>query len=299
MLELTFSVGENRTRLTTRRLTPPSVFNDLIKDVKVFREFSRRVRELDFGVLKAQEMRNIILFLFPIVIQCIESNAKERRLWFLLAFMMRSCVIPECEFCDITKEDITRVCEQFYILFQDLFGTKNCTYSIHMIASHLLEIRALGPLTSTSAFIFENFYGELRQSFVPGTVSGLKQMLQTIYLKRKESFHCCEKTIYYSEKDTALERNSLIYIHENSNYNMYKIITIEKNNPELLICNIQGKVDIDFSEAMDINWSQIGVFKEGATGNEVIRIPRSHVHGKVMKVCSLLITCPLNVLQEK
>lgn len=62
MLELTFSVGEKRTRMTTRRLTHPSVFNELMKFVKVVREFSRRVRELDFAVLKAQEMHNLGLF---------------------------------------------------------------------------------------------------------------------------------------------------------------------------------------------------------------------------------------------
>lgn len=80
MLELTFLVGENRTRTTTRRRSSPTLFNNLMKFVKVVREFSRRARELDFAVLKAQEMRNIILFFFPVVIQCIEADAKERRL---------------------------------------------------------------------------------------------------------------------------------------------------------------------------------------------------------------------------
>lgn len=173
------------------------------------------------------------------------------------------------------------------------------TFSIHVVASHILKMRINGPLTETSAFIFENFYGEIRKCFVPGTMSPVKQIMQKIYLKRLHSFHCCEKTIYYSEKDTAMERNSLIYIYSNSVYQMYKIVQIEKNDQDTLKCVVQGKIDMEFSEANDVSWNKIGVFKEGATGIDVFNIPRKNVHGKVMKLCSLLITIPLNVLQEK
>ena len=95
MVELTFSVGDTRTRVTKRRLSSPSVFNSLMRGIKVPREFSRRVRQLDFGVLKAQEFRNLSLFFFPIIIQCINQTAKERRLWLLLTYMIRSCIIPD------------------------------------------------------------------------------------------------------------------------------------------------------------------------------------------------------------
>lgn len=270
MLELTFLVGENRTRLTTRRLTHPSVYNELMAGIKAFQEFSSRAREMDFAVLKAQEMRNIILFMFPVIIQCLESGAKERRLWLLLTFMIRSCVLPENEFQAIDQDEISSACDQFYALFESLFSSKNCTYSIHVLASHLLAIRSLGPLTATSAFLFESFYGEMRHSFTPGTQSPLKQILQKIYLKRAHTFHSCEKKIHYSEKDTAMEQNSLIYIYENSTYKMYKIINVNKNNPNVLQCNEQGKVEIEFSEAKDLEWSQIGVFKEGATMKSLI-----------------------------
>lgn len=159
MLELTFSVGENRTRMTDRRLSHPSFFNDLMKLLKVPREFPRRIRELDFAVFKAQEMRNISIFFFPIVIQCIETGAKERRLWFLLAFMLRSCLIPNNEYENIDDHEIHNACEQFYTLFEKLFSSKNCTYSIHVFSSHLLQLRLQGPLTETSAFFLKTFMG--------------------------------------------------------------------------------------------------------------------------------------------
>lgn len=299
MIELTFAVGENRTRATTRRLTPASVFNDIMKKIKVHREFSRRARALDFSVLKAQEMRNICIFFFPVIIQCIEPEAKERRLWFLLTFMLRSCVLPEGEFANVSKDSIEHAQKQFYLLFEKLFSAKNCTYSVHVLASHLLQkMRAKGPLTETSAFVFESFYGEMRNAFAPGTCSTVKQIMEQVYLKRTLSYHSCEKTIYFSPKDTALENNSIIYVHDNNQYNMYKIINIPKEDPDKFQCNIQGRIAIDFPEANELDWGSIGVFKEGATGSEIVEIDRNTIHGKVMKVCSLLITCPKNILRE-
>ena len=62
LIELTFTVGDTRTRVTTRRLSPPTKYNRLMRDIKVPREFSRRVRQLDLSIIKAQEFRNIVLF---------------------------------------------------------------------------------------------------------------------------------------------------------------------------------------------------------------------------------------------
>lgn len=213
--------------------------------------------------------------------------------------MLRSCIIPEHEFHYIDAQDIDNASIQFYALFEKLFSSKNCTYSIHILASHLLLMRSQGPLTETSAFAFENFYGEMRRSFIPGTVSTLKQIMQKVYLKRSLSFHKCEKSIYYSERDTSLERNSLIYIFSNNVYEMYQIVRMDRNNTNLLHCIVQGKIEIEFDEVRELNWSKVGVFKEGATGNEEVLIQRKNIHGKVLKVSSLLITCPKNVLSEK
>lgn len=62
MVELNFKVGENRERKTKRKLTCPTLFNLKIKSIKLTREFSRRCRNLDFGVMKASEFRNILIF---------------------------------------------------------------------------------------------------------------------------------------------------------------------------------------------------------------------------------------------
>ena len=62
LTELTFNVGESRQRNTNRKLSSAIDFNKLMSLVKVVREFSRRARNLNFSVWKAQEYRNLILF---------------------------------------------------------------------------------------------------------------------------------------------------------------------------------------------------------------------------------------------
>ena len=264
MLELTFSVGEVRPRETKRKLSSPSEFNECMKDTQSPREFSRRSRKLDLAVFKAQEMRNILLFFFPHILQCIEPNAKERRLWLLFTFMIRSCILPSNEFQIVDLSKIEEACEAFYILYEQLFGAYNCSYNTHVVSSHLIEMRAHGPLTFTSAFGFEAFYGEMRHSFTPGTQSTLKQIMRKTLMKRAISYHCCNNSIYYSERDSSLECNSLIYCYEASEHNMFKIINVQKDS---LICYKQGKYPVSFKETrdLDLNWSHVGVYKRGVS----------------------------------
>ena len=57
-----YNILLNRPRITKRKLCDPKMYNELIKLVKVAKEFSRRCRNLDFSVMKASEFRNLILF---------------------------------------------------------------------------------------------------------------------------------------------------------------------------------------------------------------------------------------------
>lgn len=296
LLELCFSVGESRTRVSKRHLTSPDLFNELMKDIKMFHEFSRRARKLDLSVMKAQEMRNLLIFYFPLVNECLSGFDKEIKLWEMLAFMVRACLVPENEYANVSQNEIKYCQNHFYLLYQQLFGPKNCTYSVHVVISHILKMREYGPLTETSAFKFENFYAELRNSFQPGTVSVLKQMLSTVLLKRILSKHVCEESIYYRAKDTALECNSLIYVFENNVHVMYKIHTIENNN---FICNIIGNHPYESSQTGMLNWSSVGVYKKGGMSSDDVIVRKENVAGKVMKVKNFLITCSSNVLREK
>ena len=298
LLELTFSVGETRSRITKRPLTPPHDFNELMKTILMTREFNRRARKLDLAVMKAQELRNVLIIFFPFVTQCLQGNDKEIKLWEVLAFMVRACILPEEEYEHVNVNSIKYCQKNFYIIFQQLFGEGNCTYSIHVLASHLLLLRSQGPLTETSAFRFESFYAELRRSFVPGTVSVIKQMMQTVLLRRILSKHVCNETIFYGVKDTPLESNSLIYVFESNVHVVYKIQKIEQENDHF-ICNQLGNHEVVFENTNMLNWSSVGVYRKGGLSSINVIVPRKNVAGKVIKVGKYLITCPVNILREK
>ena len=296
LVEMTFSVGVNRPRITKRKLSSTKTFNTLMSKVKVFKEFPRRARNLDFAVFKGQEFRNVCIFYFPIVIQCIEANAKERHLWLYLAYVVRACVIPTEEFIPLNINDIEDACEKYYKLYEKLFGPQNCTFNTHVFFSHLLEIRTHGPLPETSAFKFESFYGEIRRSFVPGTPSPMKQILSKILMKRTLQKHVCKNSMFLSNYETPLECNNLIYLYVQKQYLVYEISEIENN---VLSCYQVGQYPVTFEETPEINWSTIGVFKKGPKSDEITKINVKQVCGKVINVNGFLITCPENVLNEK
>ena len=296
LTELTFNVGLNRPRITKRKLSSTKLFNELMALTKVVFEFSRRSRDLDFAVFKAEEFRNLILFFFPHVLACLEKNDKERAIWLYLAFMLRSCVLPDNEYFNVNVQQIVSACTKFYKMYEQTFGQANCSYSIHVLCCHLLQIRQLGPLTETSAFKFESFYGEMRNCFTPGTPSTLKQIFENVLLKRALCPHYCEKSPHITNYDTSMQCNSLVYTYINDKVNMYKVTDI---NDKVLICNPQGKFFSEFPETPELNWSSVGVFTKGARSTESVKVDPKLIAGKVLQVGSFLITCPNNVLKEK
>lgn len=165
--------------------------------------------------------------------------------------------------------------------------------------SHLLLIRGEMPLTERSAFAFESFYGEMRNSFTPGTVSPLKQILEKVILKRSLSFHCCENSIYYSQKDTALECNSLVYIFQNQTHEIFKIVSVDPVDNDILHCNKYGQIPFVAPEVPNLNWTKVGVYQVGGLSDEIVMISKKKISGKVLQVQSLFITCPKNILNEK
>ena len=220
--------------------------------------------------------------------------------------MIRACVISNDEFRNVDANDVTSACSKFYKLYEQEFGKSNCTYSIHVVGSHLLQVRGNRPLTFKSAFKFENFYSEMRNMFQPGTTSPLKQILQNCFVKRILEYHTCEKTTFFKPEKTPKpgkkfnrpkENNHLIYtINENYETNMFEIVEIIDSNT--FRCKVQGKFQMKLSLTPEYNWSDVGVYKVGPVSDEYHVIKRNEIRGKVIKVNNYLITCPNNIINE-
>ena len=212
--------------------------------------------------------------------------------------MLRACVIPQHEFQRLSDTIVSHCSKQFYTLYEKTFGQVNCSYNTHIMGAHLIEMRVHGPLTLTSAFGFENFYGELRNSFVPGTVSPLKQIMRKILLKRSLTDHACLPSIHITTHETALECNNLIYTFTNREYNFYKVIDVQ-NDDDILNCVKINTTEVFFEETPNLNWDLVGVFKEVSIECTVHNISQKYVAGKLIRIGKILMTCPNNVLDEK
>ena len=301
LVELTFNVGEVRDRITKRTLSDAKEFDNLIKLVQVVREFTRRFRNLDLSIIKAQEYRNILLVFFPLVIKCIPpAYTKERKIWLYIAYALRACIVSNAEFDNIELQEIKNICQKFYLLFESVYGKKNCTYSIHIVISHLLKIRGNEPLTARSAFLYENFYSEMRNLFQPGTPSPVKQILRNTLVKRSLEKHVCKKEIKYGEmkNQTGLENNSRIYVlKENAAHEFYNIVKV--NDDKTYECQKQGHFPATFDDVIELSWGEVGVYKLGPRTNTMTKINNDEIAGKFMIVDNYMITCPINILDEQ
>ena len=299
MVELTYKVGKKRFRKSKLKRINPKCFNDIINSILSTREFSRRCRNLDTAVYKAQEYRNLLLVFFPIFQQNIsEKFKKERQVWFTLVFMVRACVLPNEEYEHVNVATIVSASELFYNLYFELYGQQNCSYSIHVAPSHLLKIRGNVPFTERSAFAFESFYAEMKNLFKAGTSSPLKQVLKNTFMKRKLEHHVCEKSIFYKAqtKNVTMENNYSVHTFTNNKHELYIVKDI---NGDELTCIKQGKFVFKTNLLPNYDWQSIGVFKLGPTGNKTFKIKKNEVKGKFLNVLNILVTVPNNVLNEK
>ena len=78
---------------------------------------------------------------------------------------------------------------------------------------------------------------------------------------------------------------------------MYKIKNINESGH--LQCVRQGRFPIYFPEVPSFDWNSVGVYRKGPETNKNVIILPADVHGKVIEVNDMLITCPNNILTEK
>lgn len=99
------------------------------------------------------------------------------------------------------------------------------------------------------------------------------------------------------KKKNSLENNSLIYTYKNNQHELYVINSIVNENEYL--CNRQGKFLFKSSLLPNYDWKSVGVYRKGPIGDESYTISRNEIKGKVINVLDMLMTCPINVLNEK
>lgn len=294
--ELTFDMGKNRKRKVPYKRVPVGNLNSQIIGIKWPTEFSRRSRVMDYSNWKAEEWRNLILFLHPIVVQVIpdDGHRQERELWLYLAYYVRAYVLPEEEFQHHSDHELRDVKMRWYELHYRLFGMENCPYNVHVF-THLKYVREKGdPLTETSAYPFEGFFATMRRSFTPGSMSSSKQIFENVLLMLQKQ-HTCLRNIQYNAKVSVKTQNNLVYMFKNGHYTFYEIQTEDQGR---VYChkvvtrpNVENTVGLDFSK--------VGIYRKfGTYKSETITLYKDKICGKAVHVDKFIISCPCNILRE-
>lgn len=232
LAELTFKSNQSRTRLSevpryqALRHLPLAGLNEDLRCMKTPKEFSRRTRNLDVPQLKCEELRNLAIAFFPHIEQAIGPDRPEARLWMTLAFLARIYSMPgEIQ---IPTEDLHALHQEFHTLWQDVFGVRHLTFSLHQF-SHLPILREQGPLTATSCYRFENSYAIHRRAGRPGTCSNAKRTMVMRYAYMAEQKrHRCDHELFISENVTERSDNSLVYV--GPGFNFFRVTGRAANN---------------------------------------------------------------------
>lgn len=139
-------------------------------------EITRMPRNLETSLqhMKASELQN---WLLHYSVPCLDGIMENK-------YMENLCYLVEGVYIllgdSISQESLDRagdMLRQFYITFEQLYGTNNCGLNIHNIGLHLVDyVKLHGPLWAWSCFPFEDMNGLLVKS-AHGTGDVCRQLL--------------------------------------------------------------------------------------------------------------------------
>ncbi len=184
--------------------------NQILRKQKALSHFSRRTRDLDCTVYKAEEYRNLLLCYWPAVVETAPREAVK--VWLLTVYVVRAAALPD-EMYENLKDDLTSdLLPRWYIAYEKAFTAENCTHYTHVF-HHLDLIRAAGPLDETSASGFEDFYAIMKQNYRAGTTATGSQALVNTMLAKKVK-HSCKRPRFLSLSSTERVEDRFVYLKD-------------------------------------------------------------------------------------
>lgn len=259
--------------------------NDLLRRQAVPREFSRRCRNIDFGNLKAEELKHMVNVMFTMIADAIPPTRPEHEAWLILAYLSRSYHMDSEADRDADRlQEMRELHVRFGILFQRSFGRAHMVYNIHMF-SHMPHVREAGSISTSSCYGFESSYAIIRRSYVPGTTSTGKQALTKVYKHAagrghdRTHEHKCRRNVNIGTeaKATTRQDDSIVYVTE------YEFLRVQSIVPpgDVLMCHVI--LSRPYVAPYGLDFTRVGVHVYGGVEVDELRllpIRRSHVIGK-------------------
>jgi hypothetical protein len=263
-------------------------------------EIGRRSRPIDYSNFKSREWIVLALYCHQCIIKAIPKSSRPyimlRRLWKVMISLVRLYLLPPTDYDDVLRRSnnsnrLDALHKEFYITYQRLFSQRACTYNVHAF-SHLKKIREFSPLTSVSAFPFEDMYGSLRKCFAVGTTSVGLQAFEN-YANRIYAGHSCRKVASYRASSTLKRCDSLIMTN---GMRFWQIEEVDRTTRTLTCFELEKATPVHaFRNLLP---EEHGVFIYKGRKETRRTLPMSAVTGKVVRCRGFLSAMPLEVLLE-
>lgn len=237
------------------------VLEELIKEAKVPKQFSRRTKDLsDCKLLKASQWIHLGVHLFPVLLVTLPNPAPVTDVWALTCFLLKGYLLPNEKYDAWKgKYDLEALHKELHYAYVDVFGASNSTYTLHAL-EHGPDAREEHSFFESSAFPFEGSYGHMLRSMTRGTMHLCKQALSGS-MRRKVEGHRCKRTLWFSTHETAMSDDTLVF---NKDMQLFKIHGVEGSgsNVRLKVKEIPLRAfKITLSSRTPLNFSDVGSFK--------------------------------------
>ena len=190
-------------------------FNAMMRDMRALSDFSRRPRDLDVAVWKAEEYRNLVLAYWPVVMRTAPRECLK--VWLLTVYVVRGASLSDNLYNQLNTEEFENVTmEDWYKLYERTFGVKACSYNPHVF-SHLNVIRKIAPLADTSARRYEDHYAVMKKNYNAGSTSQGTQTLQSTMLSQMAG-HSCRRARSLTLISTKKTEDRYVYLADKRIY---------------------------------------------------------------------------------
>ncbi len=211
MVQLSFKCPQFKAQQVPFQRADDAELNKALEAAASLPQFSRRTRPLDTANYKAEEYRNLAIVYWPAVAMTVPAVA--RNVWLMTVFAYRACLLNDESYAKWqAKYDEAELFRQWYVNFDDVYGTQNCSYNPHTF-HHLPLVRKLAPLTDTAAYAFENHYNFFKRSYRAGTASMGQQALTALLVSARHG-HTCAKRRSITGKVSRKVDDSWCYVSD-------------------------------------------------------------------------------------
>ncbi len=222
--------------------------NRRLRKCKGLTNFPRRPRDFDPAVWKAHEYRNFILCYWPVLIGTAPKGTLK--VWLLTVYLVRALCLPDSLYNRLDRNAFgTDLYRRWYVAFEKAFSVDQCTYNPHCF-THLSKVRALGPLSETSALRYEDHYNIIKKSYRAGTPSLGTQALQTSLLSTMIG-HRCKPTYLLRSRVTSRVEDRYVYLNDGRMYMLTDVDGVGAKGRRVPNQRVAGLLHgLDFSDVL-------------------------------------------------